>query len=68
MRILRLTLEETSPKGICYRAERADNFILWALSNGWKRGLQIHRKNDDGNYTPANCLFVTQLQKRNTKA
>ena len=41
------------------------NFIEWALENGWKKGLTIDRKNNDGNYEPKNCSFVTRLQQMN---
>ena len=35
------------------------NFVNWALANGWKPGLQINRIDNDGDYTPRNCNFVT---------
>ena len=34
-------------------------FKAWALANGWKRGLQIDRINNSGNYEPGNCRFIT---------
>lgn len=34
-------------------------FYDWAISNGWEKGLQIDRINNDGNYAPQNCHFVT---------
>jgi len=40
-------------------------FILWAIANGWSNGLQIDRINNDGNYEPSNCRFVTS--KENNK-
>lgn len=44
-------------------------FEAWALSNGWKIGLEIDRINNDGNYEPNNCRFVTHSQNnRNTRA
>lgn len=34
-------------------------FFWWAISNGWKKGLQIDRINNEIGYTPDNCRFVT---------
>lgn len=42
-------------------------FVSWALENGWKKGLEIDRKNVNGNYTPRNCHFVTRRQNLNNK-
>ena len=36
-------------------------FRAWALANGWKRGLEIDRINNDGNYAPDNCRFVDKV-------
>ena len=36
-------------------------FIEWALPL-WKKGLQIDRKNNEGNYEPSNCKFVTHKE------
>jgi len=36
------------------------NFIEWCLENGWEKGLTIDRVNNDGNYEPGNCQFVTR--------
>lgn len=36
-----------------------DNFVQWAINNGYKQGLQIDRINNDGNYEPSNCRWVT---------
>jgi hypothetical protein len=37
-------------------------FIEWCLANGWKQGLEIDRINNDGNYEPVNCRFVTSRE------
>lgn len=42
-------------------------FIKWALENGSKKGLQIDRINNDGNYEPGNCRFVTPLVNSHNK-
>lgn len=49
-------------RGINICEEWANNpkeFVDWALSNGWGKGLQIDRKDNDGNYEPSNCRIVT---------
>ncbi len=42
------------------------NFYQWAIKNRYKKGLQIDRKNNDGNYDPLNCRFITsKINNRN---
>lgn len=44
-------------------------FKQWCLDNGYKKGLLIDRINNDRNYSPKNCRFVTPKQSaRNTSA
>jgi len=43
------------------------SFYKWAMNNGWKEGLQIDRRDNDGNYHPDNCRFVTAKVNSNNK-
>ena len=47
-------------------------FRDWALHNGYAEGLQINRIENNGNYEPSNCNWITCLEnnknKRNIKA
>jgi hypothetical protein len=42
-------------------------FKAWASANGWMEGLELDRKNNDGNYEPSNCRFVTPIVNANNK-
>lgn len=57
-------------RGILICAEWLNDFQTfaeWAISNGYADGLTIDRINNDGNYEPSNCRWVTQrVQMRNT--
>ena len=43
-------------------------FIQWSLSNGWKKGLTIDRKNSKGNYEPNNCQWITRRENSSKAA
>lgn len=45
-------------------------FAKWALGNGWQRGLEIDRRDNDSGYRPDNCRFVddfVQAQNRDAE-
>jgi hypothetical protein len=52
---------------ICDEWRDFANFGRWAESTGYKPGLQIDRRDNDGPYSPDNCRWLTDAQnKRNT--
>lgn len=55
---------------VCEEWHEASSFVKWALENGYKKGLQLDRIDNNGHYCPENCHFVTPKQnnrnRRNT--
>ena len=43
---------------VCKEWHNPNSFISWAEAHGWSEGLQLDRKDNDGNYSPENCRFV----------
>ena len=43
-------------------AQSFESFYVWAISNGYGDNLQIDRIDNDGNYTPENCRWVTPVE------
>lgn len=50
---------------VCKEWHDPNVFMDWAFENGYEEGLQIDRINNDGNYEPSNCRWVTL--KENTR-
>jgi hypothetical protein len=52
---------------VCGEWKRAYEFCIWAMSNGYKKGLTLDRINNDKGYSPDNCRWATiQVQSQNT--
>jgi hypothetical protein len=41
------------------------SFYNWAMSNGYNEGLHIDRINNNGNYDPSNCRFISLKENMN---
>ena len=48
----------------CLEWNKFDVFYCWAVSNGYKEGLQIDRIDNDKGYYPENCRWVKQRRNR----
>lgn len=54
--------------GVCQEWHTAENFILWALNSGYETGLQLDRIDNNKDYSPDNCRWVTAKQNsQNTR-
>lgn len=52
---------------VCEEWQTYEPFHKWAINAGYKEGLTIDRINNDGNYEPSNCRWVTIAEQQKNK-
>ncbi len=53
---------------ICKEWNSITAFVKWGEANGYQKGLQLDRREVNGNYTPDNCRWVTRkINANNTR-
>jgi hypothetical protein len=52
---------------VCEEWQTFPPFRNWALANGYADDLTIDRMDNDGNYTAANCRWITLAQQHDTQ-
>lgn len=52
---------------VCAEWQTFEPFCEWALGNGYKHGLELDRKDNDGNYCPENCRWITRKENVNNR-
>ena len=53
---------------ICKEWLDIKNFADWSKKNGWEQGLTIDRIDNDGNYCPENCRWVSPSENSRKKS
>ena len=43
------------------------SFYTWAMRNGYRENLTIDRINNNGNYEPLNCRWITKKEQQRNK-
>lgn len=52
---------------VCNEWHDLETFIEWALKNGYQDNLTIDRINNNGNYEPSNCRWISLPAQQNNK-
>lgn len=52
---------------VCEEWNDTNNFVKWALDNGYKDGLEVERKDNLKGYSPDNCIFADRFIQNQNK-
>lgn len=52
---------------VCDDWKNFESFRTWSLSNGYADDLTIDRINNDGNYEPSNCRWISMKKQCNNR-
>lgn len=52
---------------VCEEWQEYEPFRKWALENGYSEGLLLDRQDNNGNYEPKNCRWVTRIEQNRNK-
>lgn len=52
---------------VCEEWQQFEPFLDWALKNGYAKGLELDRKDNDGNYEPSNCRWIPRRENINNR-
>lgn len=54
--------------GVCPEWSEYANYELWGMSNGWRHGMRIVRRNKAADFSPVNCAVVTLAEANAMRA
>ena len=52
---------------VCDEWEEFEPFLNWCLKNGYKKGLDLDRRDNNGNYSPDNCRWISRKENLNNR-
>lgn len=52
---------------VCEEWQDFNVFRQWAINAGYRKGLMLDRKDNDGNYEPGNCRWATRKEQNNNR-